>query len=262
MLPDLVNPKERTYLLIALIVSGFVYLGLLLSIVGIFYLIVGAAIVAITQGIAIGHLRGNAIRVSERQFPEVLRVARQVCGQLGIADVPPIYIMQSGGVLNAFATRFFGRNYVCLYSEILELAFEHGEAEVAFVLAHELTHVARKHVWWKALITPATLVPFLGAAYSRACEYTCDAYAAYLWPQGAEGGILVLAAGKRLYREMDVDAFLAQAHEPDGFWMWLAEHVATHPNLPKRLSFVRYLSATRAAAAPAGQAAPVVVRTT
>jgi Zn-dependent protease with chaperone function len=171
--------------------------------------------------------------------------------------------MQSGGVLNAFATRFFGRNYVCIYSEILELAYEHGEAEVAFVLAHELTHVARNHVWWKTVIAPAALVPFLGAAYSRACEYTCDAYGAYLWPQGAEGGILVLAAGKRLYREMDVEAFLAQGHEPDTFWVWLAEHLATHPNLPKRLSYVRYLNSMRAAAsARAQQNAPVVVGTT
>ncbi len=249
MLPDLVSPKERTYLMLALVVSGFNYLMLLISLVGIFYVLVGAAALAVAQGIAIGHLRGNAIRVSERQFPDVLRIARQVCAQLAILEVPPIYIMQSGGVLNAFATRFFGRNYVCIYSEILEMAYEHGEDEVAFVLAHELTHVARKHVWWKTVITPAAFVPFLGAAYSRACEYTCDAYAAYLWPQGAEGGILVLAAGKRLYREMDVDAYLAQTHEQDGFWMWLAEHVATHPNLPKRLASVRYFSALRNAAA-------------
>jgi Zn-dependent protease with chaperone function len=202
-------------------------------------------------------LRGNAIRVSERQFPDVLRIARDVCSQLGIFDVPPIYIMQSGGVLNAFATRFFGRNYVCIYSEILELAYEQGEEEVAFVLAHELTHVARKHMWWKTVMTPATLIPFLGAAYSRACEYTCDAYGAYLRPQGAQGGILVLAAGKRLYREMDVDAFLAQTREQDSFWVWLAEHVATHPNLPKRLAAVRYFSGLRAAAGPPPATVPV-----
>ncbi len=262
MLPDLVNPKERTYLMLALMVSGLIYLSLLISVIGIFYLLFAAAALAVAQGIAIGQLRGNAIRVSERQFPDVLRVAHQVCGQLGIAEVPPIYIMQSGGVLNAFATRFFGRNYVCIYSEILELAYEHGEAEVAFVLAHELAHVARNHVWWKTVITPATLVPFLGTAYSRACEYTCDAYGAYLWPQGAEGGILVLAAGKRLYREMDVDAFLAQAHEQDSFWMWLAEHLATHPNLPKRLSYVRYLNSMRAGAPAPPHSAPVAVDTT
>jgi Zn-dependent protease with chaperone function len=243
MLPDLVNPKEKTYLALALVVSAFVYLILIFSIIGIFYLMIGALAVAIAQGIAIGQLRGNGIRVSERQFPDLLRIAREVCGPLGIPEVPPIYIMQSGGVLNAFATRFFGRNYVCIYSEILELAYEHGEDEVAFVLAHELTHVARNHVFWKTAILPATFVPFLGAAYSRACEYTCDAYGAFLRPAGAQGGILVLAAGKRLYREMNADAFLAQAAEDEGLFMWLAEHVSTHPNLPKRLHAVRYFAA-------------------
>jgi Zn-dependent protease with chaperone function len=262
MLPDLVNPKERTYLTVALIVSGFIYFMLLISIIGIFYVLAGAVALAIAQGIAVGQLRGNGIRVSDRQFPDLLRIARQVCGQLGIAQVPPIYIVQSGGVLNAFATRFFGRNYVCIYSDILELAYEHGEDEVAFILAHELTHVARNHIWWKTVIAPAALIPFLGAAYSRACEYTCDAYAAYLWPQGAEGGILVLAAGKRLYREMDVEAFLAQAREPDTFWIWLAEHVSTHPNLPKRLSVVRYFTARHAAAPSAAPVAAAVITTT
>ncbi len=258
LLPDLVNPKERTYLAIALVFSGLVYLALLFSIVGIFYVLIGAAVLAVLQGIAIGHLRGNGIRVSERQFPGVMRIAAETCAQLGIAQIPPIYILQSGGILNAFAARSFGRNYVCIYSEILELAYDQGEDAVAFVLAHELTHVARKHVWWKAVIAPAEFVPFLGAAYSRACEYTCDAYGAFLRPAGAEKGILVLAAGKRLYREMDPEAFLAQAYEPEGLFMWLAEHVSTHPNLPKRLAYVRYLLAHRN---PAAQYAAVPMRT-
>jgi Zn-dependent protease with chaperone function len=259
MLPDLVDPKERMYLTVALVVSGLFYFGALISIIGIPYLFFAAVALAITQGIAVGALRGNGIRVSERQFPDVLRVARHVCGQLGITEVPPIYIVQEGGMLNAFATRFFGRNYVCIYSDVLELAYEQGADEVAFVLAHELTHVARKHVWWKTVIAPATLIPFLGAAYSRHCEYTCDAYGAYLWPQGSEGGLLVLAAGKRLYREMDVDAYLAQGQEQDSFWIWLAEHLATHPNLPKRLSRVRYFNASRAHA-PSLPNTPVPVR--
>lgn len=259
-LPDLVNPKERTYLALALIFSGLVYLVLLLSIVGIFYVAAIALGLAVLQAIAIGHMRGNGVRVSQRQFPGVLAIAGDVCAKLGIAEIPPIYVLQSGGILNAFATRSFGRNYVCIYSSVLELAYEQGEDAVAFVLAHELTHVARKHVWWKAVIAPADLVPFLGAAYSRACEYTCDAYGAFLRPDGAEKGILVLAAGKRLYREVDVDAFLAQAYEPEGLFMWLAEHVATHPNLPKRLAYVRYLLAHRnpgyRSAAVAVQASP------
>ena len=250
MLPDLVNPKERTYLTLALVFSGLFYVVMLVSIIGIFYLLIGAAVLAVLNGIAVGHLRGNGIRVSERQFPGLLRIAGETCAQLGVRQIPPIYILQSGGILDAFATRSFGHNYVCIYSEILELAYEQGEDAVAFVLAHELTHVARKHVWWKAVIAPAEFIPFLGAAYSRACEYTCDAYGAFLRPAGAEKGILVLAAGKRLYREMDPEAFLAQAYEPEGLFMWLAEHLSTHPNLPKRVAYIRYLLAHRAAGAP------------
>ena len=243
MLPDLVHPKEKTYLAIALVVSIFFYLLLLFSLLGIFYALMGALAIAIIEGIAVGQLRGNSVRVSQNQFPGVLQIAAGVCPRLGIPEIPPIYVMQSGGVLNAFATRFFGRNYVCIYSDVLELAYEQGEEAVAFILAHELTHVARKHMWWKTVIWPAQFVPFLASAYSRACEYTCDAYGAYLYPGGAEAGLLVLAAGKKLYREMNAEAFLAQAHEPEDLWIWLAEHLSTHPNLPKRLLNVRSLRA-------------------
>jgi Zn-dependent protease with chaperone function len=259
VLPDLVNPKEKTYLALALVVSAFFYLFLIFSIIGVFWLAIAALSVAILQGIAIGHLRGNGVRVSERQFPDVLQLARELCGQLGIAEVPPIYIMQSGGLLNAFATRFFGRNYVCITSDIFELAYERGPDEVAFVLAHELTHIKRNHVWWKSVVFPAAFVPFLGAAYSRACEYTCDAYAAFLRPAGAEGAVLVLAAGKRVSQEMNAEAFLAQAAEPEDFMMWLAEHVSTHPNLPKRLHAVRWFAAMRnAAPVPVPGPAPMI----
>jgi Zn-dependent protease with chaperone function len=130
-----VSPKEKAYLAIAVIVSAFFYTGMLFSLIGIFYVLGAGLVLAIVQGIAVGQLRGNSVRVSERQFPGVLKIAADVCPRLGIPAIPPIYVMQSGGVLNAFATRFFGRNYVCIYSEVLELAYEQGEEAVAFILA-------------------------------------------------------------------------------------------------------------------------------
>jgi Zn-dependent protease with chaperone function len=152
--------------------------------------------------------------------------------------VPEVYIVQEGGILNAFATRFLGRNFVVIYSDILELAYESGEAEVAFVLAHELAHLKLGHLWKRALIYPALIVPFLPQAYSRACEYSCDAIGNALRSDGSVGGLLALAAGKRLYRSVDAAAFAEQGAQPDDLWVWLAEHVATHPNLPKRLRTV------------------------
>ena len=51
-------------------------------------------------------------------------------------------MVQSGGLLNAFATRFSFRNLVVLYSDVMELAYEQGESAVDFIIAHELAHIA------------------------------------------------------------------------------------------------------------------------
>jgi Zn-dependent protease with chaperone function len=190
---------------------------------------------SVVQGFFTGRLRGNGVLVTPRQFPDVHALTAELSGRMGLAQIPEVYIVQEGGILNAFATRFLGRNFVVIYSDILELAYEAGEAEVAFVLAHELAHLRLGHLWKRALVYPAALCPFLLQAYSRACEYSCDAVGNALRPDGSVGGLLALAAGKRLYRTVDVAAFADQGAQPDDLWVWLAEHVATHPNLPKRL---------------------------
>ncbi|MGP6157366.1 MAG: M48 family metallopeptidase [Vulcanimicrobiaceae bacterium] len=233
-----VHPKEKLYYTISLVVSILIYVALLVSIVGILYgLIIGCAALVL-QGIFVGRLRGNGVRVTERQFPMLQAMAVKVAARLELPAVPEIYVLQEGGALNAFATSFVSRNFVVVYSDILELAYEQGEAELAFVLAHELAHVKLGHVKKKLWLFPARIIPFLSQAYSRACEYSCDAIGAALEPEGALGGILVLASGKRLYREMDLAAFVEQARQPTDFWMWLAEHLATHPNLPKRVDAI------------------------
>jgi Zn-dependent protease with chaperone function len=234
-----VHPKERRYFGIAVAVSGLIYLALAVSIVGILYVCIGFAVYVVAQGIFIGRLRGNGVLVTRRQFPDLFERTATLAQAMGLPFAPDVYVLQAGGALNAFATRFFGRNFVVIYADVLELAYERGEPEVAFVLAHELGHLRLGHMWKKALIYPAQVIPFLGAAYSRACEYSCDGIGADLEPAGASGGILVLAAGKRLYREIDPEAFAEQARTPDDLWVWLAEHLASHPNLPKRLLALR-----------------------
>jgi Zn-dependent protease with chaperone function len=159
---------------------------------------------------------------------------------MGMREVPEIYVVQGGGMLNAFALRFMRRNYVVLLADIVELARNQGEDALAFVIAHELAHHHEGHTGWKRLLTlPARWIPFAGSAYSRACEYTCDAYAADLAPRGAVDGLLVLAAGKHLYREIDPTTFLQQADEEEGFWVTFAELTSTHPFLTKRVAAVR-----------------------
>ncbi len=234
---SLVHPKERIYFGVSLLISLLVYLVLIIRvpIVYLLYGVIGIIISLGAHGLLIGRLRGNGIRISEKQFPEVYRLAQQIGSQIGFTPVPRIYVLQAGGALNAFATRFLGRNFVIIYSDVLELAYEEGESALAFVICHELAHIKRKHLTWRWLLYPSALIPFLRPAYSRACEYTCDRYGAHYRPDGAVGGLLVLAAGKKLYRNVEAREFSNQADTERGFWIWFSEVLSTHPNLPKRL---------------------------
>jgi hypothetical protein len=202
--PDqLVNPRERWLYAAMVVVSLLVYGGLVLvglsnpqAAASIFaYAIMYSKLGLFAHGLALVRIRGNAVRVSERQFPQLHRLAAAHARRLGLKRVPDMYVMESGGLLNAFATRFLGRDFVILYSDVLALALEQGEAAVSFIVGHELAHVWRGHLKHRWLTTPGRLFPYLGAAYSRACEYTCDRIGAFCQPDGAITGLLVLAAG-------------------------------------------------------------------
>ncbi|HTA27312.1 MAG TPA: M48 family metalloprotease, partial [Bacteroidia bacterium] len=88
-------------------------------------------------------------------------------------------------------------------------------------------------------LLPASLIPFLGAAYSRACEYTCDSIGNALCPEGSQSGMLLLAGGKGLFKKINVQAYLDQIETEDGFTTWIAEKFASHPNTTKRIAAFR-----------------------
>lgn len=77
---------------------------------------------------------------------------------------------------------------------------------------------------------------FAGSAYSRACEYTCDRVGNALEPDGSIDGLLVLAAGRDLYNQVDAAEYANQRSTERGFFVRFAEIVSTHPNLTKRVA--------------------------
>lgn len=232
-----VHPKERLYFGIRLVVSILLYLLLTVGTMSmfIFYMAIFALYILFNHGILIGYLKGNAIRINQNQFPEIFALVEECSRKLGLEKTPTVYLVQAGGLLNAYATRFLGRNYVVLYSDILETAFEEGNKAIEFIIAHELGHIKRKHMTKNLLLFPSAFIPFLANAYSRACEYTCDQIGLAFSPAGAISGLLVLAAGKRLHKKVNTYEYLLSASEERGFWQWLAEVLSTHPNLPKRI---------------------------
>jgi Zn-dependent protease with chaperone function len=193
----------------------------------------------IAKGLMIGYLRGNGVRISEHQFPEVYEIYKKKVAELGLAREPAFYLVEAGGSLNAFATRMFFRDYVVMYSDLVEAAYEEGEKAVAFVIGHELAHIARGHLLKGALTFPMIILFPLRLAWMRACEYTCDEVGARLAGEGAETGLTILAAGKRLYRRIDVDRYSDEASREGGFWVWLAQVMSSHPHLPRRIRALR-----------------------
>ncbi len=247
-----VYPKENLYFGIKVIISIFLYsiigyvlyrlndfsnpIAKLYSKIILFYAAIIVFFIFIQLGLLVGYIKGNAVKITERQFPDIYNSIVRQSQQLGLSKIPDSYLLQSGGALNAFATRFIGRNYVVIYSEILALAFSKNPETLDFVIGHELGHIKRKHILKRMLLFPTFIVPFLNSAYSRACEYTCDRIGHALAPKGAQSGLLVLAAGRELYQEVNAKEFIMQQNREDGFWHWFAEKLSSHPHLTKRVS--------------------------
>lgn len=239
--PSLVHKKEARYFVFSLIFSIFVYLGLILTVIFIPIIPVLILLPLFAQAIMMASIRTNGVRITPRQFPEVFAIAQEQCSRMGFAVVPDIYVMESSGILNAFASRFFGRNMVVLYSDLFEMIQTGGEKELAFVITHELAHIKRNHLTKQLLILPALWIPFIGEAYSRACEYTCDRMAAYFTDdaEAAMNGLTILAIGKTLYKRVDREEYLLQSSYEKGMFVWLAEKLSTHPPLPKRIHAIQ-----------------------
>ncbi|MEK3914223.1 M48 family metallopeptidase [Paenibacillus sp. FSL H7-0331] len=233
----LVHEHETTWYVLSLVISLICYIVLIVSLVGIIYIVIGVIVTLILHGLMIAEIRSSGVKLTERQFPEVYWQVQELSKQMGIVQVPDVFIIQSGGVLNAFATRFFGRNFVVLYSEIFELIEQGNEEELSFVLAHELAHIQRKHMTKHLLILPALWIPFLGNAYYRSCEFTCDRIAtAYIGDaQTAIRGLMILAVGKKLFPLINIPDYLEQSSKERGFFIWWHRLLSTHPPLPNRI---------------------------
>jgi Zn-dependent protease with chaperone function len=184
----------------------------------------------------VSHVRGNAVRLGPDQFPELHERVTLLAQRMGLERVPEAYLMQAGGSLNAFATRFLRSNMIVLFSDLLEQCGD-NEAARDMIIAHELGHIRAGHLRWRWLIAPSLIVPFLGMALSRAREYTCDRIGAAGAGDrdGALLGLTILAAGGRYAPLVNREAFVAQRAAFATGWMTIGEWLSSHPPLAKRM---------------------------
>ena len=169
---------------------------------------------------------GSAVRLGDKQLPNIWALHREAFNALDIAEVPDLYLTQFP-LANA-ATIGAAQPMVVLNSELVRLLDEPG---LRVVVAHEAAHVLSDHVLYgTALIILLRLgstirIPILTGLplmairtalleWSRAAELSCDRAAALVTrdPLAVCRTLMTLAAGEAA-TSLDLDAFIAQAND-------------------------------------------------
>ncbi len=233
-----VYQKEKTLLAIACVIAALFWVTLIVVTKGIILLLFPFVFLGylFAQSGFISYLKGTGALVSDTQFPDIQKRVRDCAAKVGLKTLPGVYILHGNGVFNAFATRFLRKDYIILLSDVLDALEDHPEA-VNFYIGHEMGHIDRKHLLVEPFLSLALILPLLGAAYSRAREYTCDQYgAACCTPEAAQQGVALLAVGAKRYKTINKQHYIEQTRETSGFWMSFHELVASYPWLVKRFA--------------------------
>ena len=192
------------------------------------------------------------IRVSEKNYPEIYAKVKEFTELLGLKKEPEVYVQQSNGSVNAFASWAPGRTFIQLNAEVVDLGYMENKDfdTVAFIMAHEFGHIYFHHVHmhyriWTTLIG---YVPIVGALiisplYSRSKEYTADRVAqALTGGKNQVEGMKLLCAGRHGYKYIDIQDYLENANQNYNILEKIARFVinmmASHPVTPYRIAAI------------------------
>ncbi len=249
----LVYKTENPLFVIILVLSLIIWLAVIAGTFGVALLAVPILflVYVFAHSAYISYLRGNGVRLGPEQYPELYAQVEAAAKKLGMARTPDAYLMNSNGVLNALATRFLWRNFMVLYADIVS-ALDERPAAVSFYIGHELGHIVRGHLVWGPVLAPGKCFPYIGFAYRRAQEYTCDLHGLACCgnPEDAQRALVVLAAGKRRWKNLNLAAYAQQLQDTRGFWMSFHEITSDYPWLVKRVEHVTAVAQGREYAPP------------
>ncbi|MBR4200984.1 MAG: M48 family metallopeptidase [Oscillospiraceae bacterium] len=184
-------------------------------------------------------VKAQSVKITQRNFPEIYQLIFSFAQRLGMQKVPDAYIVQSGGILNAFSAFIPHRQYIQINTEVFEVAYrEHKDLNaLAFIIAHEISHIYYGHatMHYYVPIWFSMNFPLFSAIASRTREYSCDRLAQRLTNYDGLEAIIMLMVDRHLYKMVDKQDYFDQTAQDGGFFLWLNNLLATHPIMPKRL---------------------------
>ncbi|MCX5789942.1 MAG: M48 family metallopeptidase, partial [Elusimicrobia bacterium] len=195
---------------------------------------------------------GSAVRVSEKQFPEVYALQNRAAELLSMTR-PPLFIVEAP-YINAYTLGTDdGGSFILVTRALLDVA---TDRELLFIIGHEMGHVKSQHVLYGTMaIFLANAGLFAGAAipgiqllalpvrmalnaWFRRSEITCDR-AGLVCCQDlavARRALLLTGCGSReLADRIDLEEFAKQGVEASNSYGKWGEMWASHPYLPKRI---------------------------
>jgi Zn-dependent protease with chaperone function len=234
---DKVYKHESALFSIAVVISSVLWLVLVAGTFGIalVYLLLGFIAYLFVQSGFIAHIKGNGVKVTKTQFPDLYKSLEECSAKLGM-DPPEMYLLRTD-FFNALATKFLGRNFIVLFTDVVDALHDEPGA-IDFYIGHELGHIHRKHLKWGPFLFPALLLPVLGTAYRRAQEYTCDRYGAACCKSESQirAALAAISAGDTRWKTLDPASYLKQIPATAGFWMSFHELTSDYPWLTKRMA--------------------------
>jgi Zn-dependent protease with chaperone function len=233
-----------TFLVVVLALGALLFEAM--GVGGVYLVVAGIIGLYIARGYINAAERANSVEITPEQFPDVSERIDRYAELFELDDVPTAYMAQSGGTLNAFASKHNRTNFIRINSDIFEVGSfglgprERDTASLDFIIAHELGHVAASHTtyWYTFISGYVSYIPFVGHALSRAKEFTADNYGYHAAPDGVSG-IVLLSGGKYLYPDVDPQQFVDRARSDRGVFVFLYNALSSHPIITKRLEALK-----------------------
>jgi Zn-dependent protease with chaperone function len=193
------------------------------------------------------NLMSAAFRVSPQSAPQLARLADEAAAALAPGTVDVFVVRQP--TLNAYTFGLSNPKVIVLYSGLLSVM---DEAELRFIIGHEMGHVALGHTWLNSLVGGLAGIPsgswasiLLRLAFlrwNRACELSADR--AGLLACGSleksTTALIKLVAGPSGLTPAGMEAAYRQIDgEDDTPWGMVNETFQRHPLLIRRIQELR-----------------------
>jgi Zn-dependent protease with chaperone function len=196
-------------------------------------------------------LHEQGVDVSPQRTPELYAIFEKCRRRIQPGNVEAVVVPSRQ--LNAYTFGFSDPKIVVLFDSLFKVM---DQDELAFIIGHELGHVALGHTWLNTLLGSAEMFPTSFSAavvltlafrwWNRSCEYSADR--AGLLACGninkAVSALVKLVASNARSEEQLQQALQMIDKEDDSLMNVLGESLSTHPMIIRRVQELKHFAAS------------------